>query len=50
MYHIRILKSASRDLAHVDKSIGRRIVERINWLAENLDVIPQEPLKANGWG
>ena len=39
MYHIRILKAASRELAHLDKPVGRRIVERINWLAANLDDI-----------
>jgi mRNA interferase RelE/StbE len=44
MYHVRILKAASRDLAHVDKPVGRRIVERINWLAGNLDVIQPEAL------
>jgi mRNA interferase RelE/StbE len=44
MYHVRILKAASRDLAHLDKPVGRRIVERINWLAGNLDVIQPEAL------
>ena len=44
MYHVRILKAASRDLACLDKPVGRRIVERINWLAGNLDVIQPETL------
>ena len=44
MYHIRILKAASRELAHLDKPVGHRIVERINWLAENLDDIQPEAL------
>jgi mRNA interferase RelE/StbE len=44
MYHIRILKPASRELGHLDKPVGRRIVERINWLAANLDDIQHEAL------
>ena len=47
MYHIRILKAASRELAHLDKPVGRRIVERINWLAGNLDDIQHEALTGN---
>lgn len=34
MYEVRIL----------DEAIGRRIVKRINWLAENLDTIQRERL------
>ncbi len=44
MYHVRILDSAVRELANLDKSTGRRIVKRINWLAENLDDIRREAL------
>jgi mRNA interferase RelE/StbE len=47
MYHIRILKAASRELAHLDKPVGRRIVERVNRLAENLDDIQHEALTGN---
>ncbi len=47
MYHIRILKAASRELSHLDKPVGRRIVERINWLAGNLDDIQHEALTGN---
>ena len=32
MYNIQILEEASRELARLDKPIGRRIVERINRL------------------
>ncbi len=38
-YRIRILPTASQDLARLDKSIGSRIVQRINWLAAHLDAI-----------
>ena len=44
MYRIRILEAATRELARLDKPVGRRIVERINWLAENLDHIRPDPL------
>ena len=37
MYTVRLLKAASRELARLDKPIATRIVERIRWLAENLD-------------
>ena len=44
MYHIRVLEEASRELARLDKRVGRRIAERINWLAANLDSIRPEAL------
>ena len=47
MYHVHILDSATRELARLDKPTGRRIVERINWLAANLDKIRPESLTAD---
>ena len=44
MYAIRILETASRDLSRLDKLVGQRIVERINWMACNLDEIKLEAL------
>jgi mRNA interferase RelE/StbE len=44
VYHIRILDAASRELARLDKLVGRRIIERINWIGVNLDVIKHEAL------
>lgn len=44
MVEVRILDEAVRDLRRLDKPIGRRIVQRINWLAENLDTIQRERL------
>ena len=44
MYHIHILETATQELAQLDKPIGRRIVERINWLAANLDTVKLEAL------
>ena len=44
MYRIRILDVAPRELVLLDKPVGRRIVERLNWLAANLDAIKTEAL------
>ncbi len=44
MYRVRILKAASQELARLDKPTGRRIVERIHWLAANLEAIRLEAL------
>lgn len=46
-YRIRILHEATRDLARLDKPLARRIVERVNWLAENMDYIRPEALRGN---
>ncbi len=43
-YRIRILQAASHDLERLDKLAGRRIAQRIHWLAENLDAIRLEAL------
>jgi mRNA interferase RelE/StbE len=47
MYSVRILKPAARELARLDRPIGRRIAERIRWLAENLDSIKPEVLTSS---
>ena len=44
MYRVRLLDGAIRELAGLDKPVGRRIVERVRWLAENLDVVGREAL------
>jgi mRNA interferase RelE/StbE len=44
MYELRILDEAIRDLQRLDKTIGRRIVKRLNWLTANLDNINRESL------
>jgi mRNA interferase RelE/StbE len=36
MYRARFLDAASKGLARLDKPVARRIVERVQWLAENL--------------
>jgi mRNA interferase RelE/StbE len=47
VYRVRVLKAATRDLAKLDKPTGRRIVEHINWLAENVDDIKLEALSGD---
>ncbi len=44
MYRIRIIQAATRDLERLDKPFARRITQRINWLAANLDDIRPESL------
>lgn len=44
MYEVRILRAATRELAKLDKPIARRIVDRVRWLAANLDELRLEAL------
>ena len=44
MYRVRILDAAARALARLDRPIGRRVVERIKWLAMNLDDLSPDAL------
>jgi mRNA interferase RelE/StbE len=36
MYCVRLLNAATKELGKLDKLVAKRIVERVNWLAENL--------------
>lgn len=44
MHRIRILKAAANELSRLDKTVSRRIVQRINWLAANLGRVRLEQL------
>ena len=44
MHTIRLLDPAERDLARLDKPVGRRVVERLRWFADHLDELNPEPL------
>ena len=44
MYRIRVLETAIRELARLDKPVGQRIVERIRWLAADQEAVGREPL------
>jgi len=41
------LKEAVRDLEKLDKEIARRIVKKINWLAENAETVKSKGLRSN---
>lgn len=47
MFTLHILKAASRELERLDQPVARRIVQRIRWLAENVESIQPEALKGN---
>jgi mRNA interferase RelE/StbE len=47
MYRIRFQDSAARELSRLDKAIGRRIVQRICWLAANLDEVAPDALSGD---
>lgn len=44
VYEVRILRLATRELAKLDKPIARRIIDRVRWLAANLDELRLEAL------
>ena len=44
MYELRILNAAEDDLARLDRTVGERIVSRIQWLADHFDEIKPQLL------
>lgn len=47
MYQVHILDEAARELEQLDKSIYNRIVQKIRWLAANLEQIKIEKLSGD---
>lgn len=47
MYQVRFVKDAVRDLEKLDKATARRITRKINWLAENAEIIEPKGLRSN---
>jgi mRNA interferase RelE/StbE len=45
MYKIIILPEAYNDLKKIDKPIANRIIKKLKWLFQNMDVIIHESLK-----
>ena len=39
MYRIRLLDAATEELARLDPAVAARVVERMRWLATNLETI-----------
>ena len=46
MYKVTFLPDAEKSFRTLDKSIQRRIAERIDWLAENADKVLHHMLKS----
>jgi len=46
-YHVRILDKAARDLSRLDKPTKQRVIERIGWLANNVEDVKHEILTAD---
>jgi len=44
MYRVRLLDTASKELARLDKPVAQRIVERVRWLTENITEVNLEAL------
>ncbi|CAN5295709.1 hypothetical protein BH20ACI1_BH20ACI1_05050 [soil metagenome] len=47
MYEIRLYEEAGRNLGRLDKTIARRILRKLNWLAENAETIEPKGLREN---
>ncbi len=47
MYEIRLFEEAERNLERLDKTIARRILRKLHWLAENAEIIEPKGLKKN---
>ena len=44
MYSIRFLPAAEQDLVQLDKTISRRAIDRLRWLAANVGSVRLHPL------
>jgi mRNA interferase RelE/StbE len=47
MYSLRILDTATRELAALDRQVAIRIAKRLQWLAENIEEIKPLPLSGD---
>ncbi len=45
MYSIQFLQSATKSLKKLDKKVSQQIIDRIRWLAENIQSTKLYPLK-----
>ena len=44
MYHVEFTPNAEADLARLEASVAQRVLNRLRWLAENLETIRLESL------
>lgn len=50
MYTLRVLAGAVKDLKNLDKPVTQTVLSRLNWLAENFEVIERRALKGELMG
>jgi mRNA-degrading endonuclease RelE of RelBE toxin-antitoxin system len=50
LYSIRILKSASKELEKLEQVAAKRILDRLDWLSNNLDSTKLLPLNGDPAG
>ena len=50
MYRVEFVPQAESDLGHLSKPVAQRVLKRLRWLAENLDMIAPEPLSGQWRG
>ena len=50
MYRIAFVPSVERDLRQLDKPIRLRVLNKLRWLAENLESLSPEPLTGQWQG
>jgi mRNA interferase RelE/StbE len=43
-YGVRVLRAASDDVGRLDRETAQRVVDRIRWLAANIEELRPEPL------
>ncbi|WP_197738549.1 type II toxin-antitoxin system RelE family toxin [Rhodothermus marinus] len=46
-FQVRLLRAAVEDLERLDRAIARRVVRRLEWLAEHLEQLRLEPLQGD---
>ena len=44
MYTVRFKPAAARWLARADPAVARRLMAKLKWLSQNLDMVSTEPL------
>jgi len=47
LYKVKFTKTGKESLLKIDKEIAKRILYKIEWLSENLDLIRLTPLKGD---
>ena len=47
MFSVKLLSAAAADLSNIDKVPAQRIVNKLSWLAKNLDLVSPLPLKGD---